>query len=58
MDTPTPPRGRSTLLESIEIPDHSLISVRSTQPGADLAAARLGVSTIKSGTTSARWMTV
>ncbi|MCQ4865860.1 endo-alpha-N-acetylgalactosaminidase family protein [Pseudoflavonifractor phocaeensis] len=36
-------------IESIEIPDHSLISVRSTQPGADLAAARLGVSTIKSG---------
>ncbi|WP_294522817.1 endo-alpha-N-acetylgalactosaminidase family protein [uncultured Pseudoflavonifractor sp.] len=38
-------------VESIEIPNHSLISVRSTQAGAELAAARLGSSTIQSGDT-------
>lgn len=36
-------------VESIEIPNHSLISVRSSQADAKLDAARLGGSTIQSG---------
>lgn len=38
-------------VESIEFPNHSLISVRSNQADAELAAARLGSSTIQSGDT-------
>ena len=38
-------------VESIEFPNHSLISVRSNQTDAELAAARLGSSTIQSGDT-------
>lgn len=38
-------------VESIEFPNHSLISVRSDQDNAGLAAARLGSSTIQSGDT-------
>ncbi len=38
-------------VESIEFPNHSLISVRSNQDSAELAAARLGGSTIQSGDT-------
>lgn len=50
--TYTDPATRTTYpIESIEIPDHSLISVRSNQAGANLAAARLGGSTIQSGDT-------